>query len=166
MSFSHFPSVVKNTVKNPLKPHKTTPAGVSAAIPAPPPPDTHNKPLTLLNKASALALFALVFTFIPAHHASGPSQPRADFRQTRPSPTKPSRAANPSDPLPCRRPPVATCRSFTGQSNLHSSLLQAYPLMKIRAYFRAHRAVLQPAPPLRSTSPKMPMSTSLFYVST
>ncbi len=71
MFFSRFPSVVKNALKNPLKPHKTTPAGVSAAIPAPPPPppDTHSKPLTLLNKASALALFALVFTFIPAQHA-------------------------------------------------------------------------------------------------
>ena len=63
-----FPSVVKNA---PNPPH-SAPAGVSATIPAPPPPPPpiHNKPLTLVNKASALALFALVFTFIPAHHAS------------------------------------------------------------------------------------------------
>ncbi len=65
MLFFHSPPALKN----PLKPHKTTPVGVSAAIPAPPPPDTHSKPLTLPNKASALALFALVFTFIPAQHA-------------------------------------------------------------------------------------------------
>ncbi len=64
-----FPRSITKTTQ---KPHKTALLGVSAAIPAPPPPppDTHSKPLTLRNKASALALFALVFTLIPAHHAS------------------------------------------------------------------------------------------------
>ena len=38
MSLSRFPSVVKNAVKTALNPHKTTLFGVSAAIPAPPPP--------------------------------------------------------------------------------------------------------------------------------
>ncbi len=65
MLFFHSPPTPKTT----QKPHKTAPAGVPATIPAPP-PDTHSKPLTLINKASAFALFALVFTFIPAHHAS------------------------------------------------------------------------------------------------
>ncbi len=92
MLFSRFPSAIKNA----LNPHKITPAGISTAIPPPPPPpDTHSKPLTLRNRASALALFALAFTFIPAHHA----QAQVDLMPTFGSQTFPDQLFTQNKPI-------------------------------------------------------------------